>query len=285
MEIVHPDGRVAARAEHAALTRWTSLKLECCLERYPVEWLEDRAPRRKAAIALVMQLAKAARWTQMHAKAPSYRVPGAEPFSAKAFGAWADKIVLMGVRDYPGPLLLARTGGPDDVQYAWSLMVTPTIVRLFGPDTSAHRKRFDTFFGRVRKAHSAAAWATLGVGHAGELSGEIMHVWRWPYYEPHDLKLLSPPWRTHLGRLWTDVPGVERHLRAWMERHPSIARPDRDGFLVDVRAPARPTERGAARLAHARDIGTLQKRVHTEVNDALHDRKVRRQMRELGLLG
>jgi hypothetical protein len=164
-------------------------------------------------------------------------------------------------------------------------MVTPTLVRLFGPDTPAHRKRFDSFFTRVRKAHSAAAWAKLGVGHSGELSGEIVHAWQWPYYEPHDLKLLSPPWRTHWGKVWTDVPGVDRHLRAWRERHPSIARLDRDGFLVDLPAPARPTERSADRLAKARDIGTLHKRVHAEVNRALHDRKVRRQMRELGLLG
>jgi hypothetical protein len=267
-------GRPASADELAALTRWTALKLETALERYPFEWAQDRAPRLEAVRALVAVLAGAAPWTQLHISMGGHE---AEPrsFDHAAFDAAVAKVALQRFNaNAPGPEILVRTGGPRDVQYPWSLRVTDLHLELHGPDTPAARKRMATLFTATRAAHDAAVWSTLGFGHAGRLSAALVKAWTMRSYQDHDRKLLAPPWRLHLGRLWTEVPRARATVETWAEKHGASL--DRDGLLVAFDLPESPTDRSAVPAYRA--AMTLQRAVAGIVNNAFHDAKERRAM-------
>jgi hypothetical protein len=217
----------------------------------------------------------------MHVTMGSYRTPDARPFARRAYDDALSKVVMQRFNsNQPGPLCAARTGGPADVQYDASLLVHDLWFDLYLRDTPANRKTMNRLFDGLRAEHSGAVWATLGHGHAGLVSASMVGVGTNRLFNQHDEKLLTPPWRSHVGRLWTIVPEVARKAEAFCAKHGKIAEIDKHGLSITLAPSKTPTDRGAARVATQRAFSTLQLACRKLVNTALHDRKHRRAIAE-----
>jgi len=274
-EIVLPDGRVADRKERALLCTWPSLKLFVVVERYPFESPEDRQPRVAAARALVDTLAKAANWKRLESSA------GATAFGRSLFSGLAKKVVLQRFNaNTPGPKVLARTGGTDDVQYEWSLILTDLCLYLYAHDTPKNRATMGKLFDAVRRSREGAVWATLGHGHAGlfsaerNRSGDMRKLWAL------DGRLSTGLWRAHIGSTWTVVPSAKTLVERWAAKHESQATLDSYGLEAHGPVPKSVSEKAPELVALARSFHRLRLAAGKEVNRAFHDK---RQRKALGL--
>jgi hypothetical protein len=278
------DGSVVERNDLPSLARWTSLKMTIGLERYPFEWAEDRERRVGAVRELVTKLAAAAKWTVLQVAIAARTLPPKKPFAKKAFDDAVKKVALQRFNsNAPMPIVLARTGRDEDLQYAWSFAVCDCHLYMFAHDTAKNRATMDKLFSIARRAHDAAVWATISHGYAGSFSSAAFDLGtKWglrPAFHDHDEAQLTPPWRAHIGRAWLDVPGTERFMMGFAKKQ-RRATIDRDGLLLDVSPPREATDRGAARLSTWRTFTTMQKHVARVANNVFHDPQMRKAMRE-----
>ena len=286
-EVVMPDGRVANPKELPQIARWTSLKLSVYVERYPFEWAEDRAPRVPAVRELAAALGRAAPWTFAHASMKTSRWGGtavrARPFSKRDFEAFTKKVVLQRFNaNVPAPSMVVRTGKELDVQYDSSLQLSDLALTLYAWDTPKNRLKMEKIFDLARRSHAGAVLATLGHGYAGAQSTLLAGVrYQWgpasAFYN-HEQKQLCPPWCWHIGRLWMDIPAAAAKAAAFAKVHGKHAHVDGHGLVMVVPAPKSATDRPAALIGAARKFSTVQKALSKIVNDALHDRKQRKEL-------
>jgi hypothetical protein len=287
--IVLSNGTVADVADHGALTRWTALKLMVALERYPFEWKEDRAPRVKHAVALARALTKAARFEQLHVsmgRGFGGASPKPQAFSKSTFDSLARKTVLQRFNPNQGaPMVVARTGGPLDVQYEWSLRLGETWLTLHAFDTNENRARMNAMFDVVRRADVATVWATLGNGHGGGMSARIAQSPLERTIEDHDLKLLSAPWKLHIGCAWIDLPGARELAEKVVAKQKKVASIDAHGLLFETTPSKSAIEKDASRVAAHKAWLTFKNVLYKLANQQFHDKKARKILRELGMAG
>jgi len=281
--VVMPDGTPVDGRETPAIARWTALKLIVVVERYPFEWAEDRAVHLPAARALAATLAAVARWKFLHLHAGGTSPPAGQPYSKAQLMSELKRVVLQRFdANRPAPLVVARTGHRDDVQYEWSLVASDTYALVYAHDTPANRKKMDALFDACRRSHAGAVVARLGHGFDGVVSSAIAGVrFRWGLaagFHDHDGKMLTPPWRVHVGRMWIDVPEAGRRAAAIAKAKSSIARVDEHGLLFEMRPPTSATDRSKPRLDLWRASAAAEKAIRKMVNDAFHDPKRRREL-------
>lgn len=279
-EVVTADGTVVPAKQVPAIARWTSLKLEIAIERYPFEWAQDREPRLPAVRALAKTVAGAARWTFVHGRlGGSGSAPAAKPSSPGVLDDYAKKLLLQRFNaSSPAPYALFRTGGANDVQYEWSLQLSDLGISVYAHDTPANRKKLDALFDHARSSHDGCVTATMRFAYAGFVSTELAGV-RYPWgaaatFWNHEQKQLAPAWRGHIGTLWTVVPEAGKKATAFATKQ-ALARLDEHGLSIGTAPPRSATDRNAKVLACAKAFTTLNGALRKIVTTALHDTKQR----------
>jgi hypothetical protein len=213
-----------------------------------------------------------------------HRAPPTRPFLSSWFDEAVRKIALQRFNsNQPSPLIFVRTGGPDDLQYEWSMTITDLLVIVYAHDTKKNRAAMNRLFSTVRRSHDGAVCASLGYGLAGVASSARLGLGiKWGVkaaFFDHDTALLAPPWRCHIGQKWLDVEGAAKVMQRLAVRQEG-AKLDRDGFLFE-QAPARsPTERSPEQRTAHRAFSIARKRAAGTVNRAYHDPKWRKTMRQ-----
>lgn len=278
-EVLLGGDRVAELATLATLLRWTSLALEVSFHRHVEPTAPRTDPRVAKALAAVRTLAAAAKWTfggtmnLYGVGAPSAR--SAKTYSATGLLGAAKAHVLTSSTKHE-PAAFARTGGADDVQYDWQLVVGTWTASLHGPPTPAGAAALARIFDALR-ANDAVTVVTLGHGHAGILSAKSFRdgtlkangpfgstQWVAAAFAKHDAELLAPIHRGHVGPGLLELPRARELAGKLAAASPSSVL-DAHGLLWTAPAPATPTERKPAALADAKRFTTLVRALHAEI--------------------
>lgn len=274
------DGRVADRSELGTLLRWTSLVLHVSFHRH-VELTVPRTDARVAkALAAVRALAAAERWTlagtlDLHGLGEPPARSAKKCSSAKLLGD--ANMLLLTFASSREPTAFARSGKPEEVQYAWQLVVTPWYATLHAPPTAKGTALLAKTFDALR-ANDAVTVMTLGHGHSGLLSAKSFRdgtfkcngpfgstQWVAAAFAKHDAELLAPIHRGHVGPRLLELPRARELAEKLVAANKANAKLDAKGVLWTGIEPSSPTERKPPALAAAKRFAAFARALHAEV--------------------
>jgi hypothetical protein len=266
--IVMPNGERASKKEMASVAVWPSARLRVIFGQ-SVNWYgKDKGAWHDAAVALAMKLAPLASpsWI-VHDITGRNDIPVLRPTPWKTSDA--KKVAGRALFDYRKDHAWAclRSGGPRDVCWDASVLVTQSSVQLHLPDTDANVRKLAGVLDRLVQ-DTSFAWASVGRGTNGLPSvmalsrNEIKPIASYAGTNLRALNQVAPKEGSDtlvwIGRAWCSQDGLEE------EAHEKLIAPickgravrRRDG-LVRVAV-----KKGAPSKKLGADLATLVSRAH-----------------------